>query len=263
VSKRVAQLEERLGARLLHRSTRRVRPTEEGAAYYERCIRIVHEAEAADRALVDRAGAPRGLVRVTAPTAMGGFLGPVAIELLRTHPGISLEIVLIDRRVDLIQEGFDLAIRAGPLRDSSLVARRLGVSERCLVASPAYVAAHAAPKRPAELRKHQCIVSRTGPGPVEWTLERGRRRIAIAVDGRLGVSTTQLAREAALAGLGIANLPRFTVKDDLAAKRLVLVLPDWPPRKGEIHLLYAGGQHLSPRVRALIDLSVAWFAARR
>src|SRR5262245_55884222 len=136
VSKRVADLEQRLGTRLLQRSTRRVQPTAEGAAYYERCRRVVREAEAADRAVMDSDGTPRGLVRLTAPIAMAGFVAPIAEAYLRRHPGVALDVALLDRKVDLIQEGFDLALRAGPLRDSSLVVRRLGRSERVLCAHP-------------------------------------------------------------------------------------------------------------------------------
>ncbi len=260
VSKRVAELEARLGVRLLHRSTRRVRLTEEGAAYYERCRRVVHEAEDADRAVRDHDGAPRGLVRMTAPAATAGFLAPIAERFLRAHPGVSLELQLLDRQVDLIQEGFDLAIRAGPMRDSSLVARRLGASERCLVASPAYLAAHGTPRHPRDLRTHECI--RNEAGAVAWRFERGRRKLAVPVAGRYVVSSSQLAREGALVGLGIASVPRFTATADLAAGRLVAVLPDWPLRRGELHLLYPSGKHLSPRVRALIDLIVGWFQQR-
>ncbi len=260
VSKRVAELEARLGVRLLHRSTRRVRLTEEGAAYHERCRRIVHEAEDADRAVQDSAGAPRGLVRLTAPAATAGFLSPIAAHFLRAHPGVSLEIQLLDRRVDLIQEGFDLAIRAGPMRDSSLVARRLGTSERCLVASPAYLAARGAPRHPRDLRRHECI--RTEAGAVAWRFERGRRKLAVPVAGRYVASSGQLARDGALAGLGIASVPRFVAAPDLAAGRLAAVLPDWPLRRGELHLLYPSGRQLSPRVRALIDLIAGWFQQR-
>jgi DNA-binding transcriptional LysR family regulator len=260
VSKRVAELERRLGARMLHRSTRRVQTTVEGAAYFASCERVVRDAEAADRAMMDRESTPRGLVRLSAPVAMGAFVAPILEAYLHAHPGVALDVVLVDRRVDLIKEGFDLALRAGPLRDSALVVRRLAQTERCLCASPRLFADRAAPRHPRELARHECIAFRTEPGKATWTFERGHRATTVAVTGRYSVSSGALARSGALAGLGIANLPRFLVADDLLAGRLVPVLPGWPLKRGEIHLLYASGVHLSPRVRALIDLFVDRFA---
>ena len=259
VSKRVAELERRLGARLLQRSTRRVQPTAEGAAYFARCERITNDAAAADRAVVDSDTTPRGLVRLSAPVATAGFLAPILEEYLRTYPDVALDVVLLDRRVDLIQEGFDLAVRAGPLRDSALVTRRLGQSDRCLCASPALFEGRRPPRHPRELAQLPCIPFRTEPGRTEWVFERAGKQVAVEVTGRYTVSSGALARSGAVAGLGIANVPRFQVADDLAAGRLVPVLPDWPLRRGQIHLLYPSGQHLSPRVRALIELFVRSF----
>jgi DNA-binding transcriptional LysR family regulator len=262
VSKRVAELEGRLRVRLLHRSTRRVQPTEEGALYYERCRRVVQEAHAADRLLHDREGAPRGLVRMTAAVAMGGFISPIVTRFLNDYPGVELEVALTDRHVDIVNEGYDLAVRAAAMRDSSLVVRRLGESVRCLVASPAYIESHGTPKRPRDLESHACVIARTGPGRTQWTLERGGKDTVVSVGGRLIASTGALARDGALAGLGIANVPRFLVTDDLARARLIEILPSWPPRRGELHLLYPSAAHLSPRVRALIDMIVGSFARR-
>jgi DNA-binding transcriptional LysR family regulator len=256
VSKRVAELEQRLGTQLLHRSTRRVRLTEEGAAYYERCTRIVREVEDADREMLDRDGAPRGLVRLTAPPQMAPLLAPIVHRLLSAYPELALDLVLTDRRVDVVQEGFDIALRAGPLRDSSLVARRLGASRRVVVAHPRYLAARGTPRRPADLVKHDCIVT----GDREWTFERSARRVTVTVGGRYRVTSIQLAREGALAQHGIASIPRFMVEQDLAARRLVVVLPAWPLRAGEVHLLYGAAPHTSPRVRVVIEHCVAAFA---
>ena len=257
VSKRVAELERRLGARLLQRSTRRVQPTAEGAAYFERCERVLRDAEAADRAVLDSDAEPRGPVRVTAPVAMAGFLAPIFERYLAAHPAVALEVTLLDRKVDLIQEGFDLAVRAAPLRDSALVVRRLGATDRCLCASPQLFATRRPPRHPRELAHHACIAFRTEPGKTAWVFARAGKRLTVEVGGRYSVSSGQLARSGALAGLGIANLPRFLVADDLAAGRLVPVLPDWPLEAGHMHLLYPSAVHLSPRVRALIDALVA------
>ena len=259
VSKRVAELERRLGARLLQRSTRRVQPTVEGAAYFDRCTRVLREAEAADRAVLDSDAEPRGPVRLTAAVAMAGFLAPILERYLAAHPAVTLEVVLLDRKVDLIQEGFDLAVRAGPLRDSALVVRRLGVTDRCVCASPSLFAQRRAPRHPRELAQHACIALRSEAGKTAWSFARAGTRVTVEVSGRYSVSSAQLARSGALAGLGIANLPRFLVADDLAAGRLVPVLPDWPIDAGHIHLLYPSAVHLSPRVRALIDALVGSF----
>jgi DNA-binding transcriptional LysR family regulator len=260
VSKRVAELEQRLGVRLLHRSTRRMRMTEEGTAYYERCARIVTDAEHADREIVDRDATPRGIVRMTAPVAAAPIVSSLVAEFLRAYPNVSLEVVLVDRRVDLIAEGFDLAIRTGPLRDSALVSRRLTIAERCVCAHPSYLAGRPRLRRPADLRAHECIGLRAGTAArIAWSFERRGREIEVEVSGRYVVSSPQLARDGAIAGLGIVNLPRFMLHDDLATGRVVEVLASWRPRPGELHALYPSGRQLSPRVRALVDTCVAHF----
>jgi DNA-binding transcriptional LysR family regulator len=257
VSKRVAELESRLGVQLLQRSTRRLRLTDEGSDYYDRCRRIVADAEEADRTLAGDDGALRGLVRVSAPLSIGAHLGPLAAQFLTDHAHVSLELSLSDRRVDLIAEAFDLAIRVGPLRDSALVARRIGpASEGILCAAPTYLARHPAPRRPADLRRHECVVVRTAPGRIVWTFDRRGRTLAVPVTGRYAVSSMLLARDGALAGLGIASLPRRFAADDLRAGHLVQVLPEWPIRRGELHLLHAGGRSLAPAVRAFADLLI-------
>jgi DNA-binding transcriptional LysR family regulator len=255
ISKRIGELEARLGVRLLQRTTRLVRPTEEGALYYEHCARVVHDAELADRALLDRDATPRGLVRVTAPVAAAAIMSPLAARFLRAYPGVSLEVILLDRRVDLVAEGFDVAIRVGPLRDSALVARRLQAAPRCACASPGYLARRPAPHRPGELRGHDCIGLGAARGPRAWMFERRGRAVTVEPAPRYVVSSPQLAREGALEGLGIACLPRFVVDADLAAGRLVEVLPGWQLPAAELFVLYPTARHLSPRVRAFVELA--------
>ncbi|HEU5056522.1 MAG TPA: LysR family transcriptional regulator [Kofleriaceae bacterium] len=259
VSKRVGQLEDRLGTRLLHRSTRRIRLTGDGEIYYEHCRRVAADAEEADRAVTGRDDAIRGTVRMTAPLAFGGRLGPVLERFLREHPAVSLELSLTDRRVDLEQERFDLAIRVGPLGDSSLVARRIGATESWLCASPRYLRGRPAIRRPADLREHDCVLHRPTADPVVWTFERGGRRVSVPVAGRYAVSSLPLAYSGARAGLGIANLPKSFVEKDLRARRLVRLLADWTTRRGELHLLFPGRPQVRPAVRALVDRMSAWF----
>jgi DNA-binding transcriptional LysR family regulator len=256
VSKRLAQLESRLGVRLLHRSTRSVRLTDEGAAYYERCRRVVADAEEADRALADRDDTPRGRVRISASDALGQWLAPVVHRFLHDHPRVSVELSLTDARVDVIGEGFDLAIRAGPLRDTALVARRLGSTSALLCASPAYLDAHPAPSVPLELAQHACIVA---PGRAVWTFERDGERVVVPVAGRYAVGSMRLAHGGALAGLGIARVARVIAEPDLAAGRLRQVLADWPLERGHVHVLYANPRPAA-RVRAFVALLAEAYA---
>lgn len=263
VSRRVAELEARLGIRLLHRSTRRLRLSDEGAVYYERCRRIAADAEEADRAVGTGEAAVRGAVRVSAPIAFGERLAPIAQKFLAVHPAASLEIRLSDQRVDLIEEGFDVAIRFGPLVDSSLVARRIGATESWVCASPRYLAGRTPPRRPADLRGHDCVIHQPGPERVVWSFERGGRKVNVAVTGRYLVSSVALARAGALAGLGIASLPARFVEDGVRAGRLVRLLAEWTTRRGELHLLYHGGPYARPAVRALVALMEGSLRAER
>jgi DNA-binding transcriptional LysR family regulator len=260
VSKRVAELEDRLGTRLLHRSTRHVKLTADGAAYHAECRRIVADAQAADRAMTARDGALRGRIRVTVPRLLEETLAPVMERFLHEHPNVSLELWSTNRRVDLVEEGVDLAIRPGVLPDSSLVARRLGQVEHCICASPEYLARHRAVSKPSDLREHSCIAF-TGRGePQTWSFERGGKKVPVAVGGRYSVSSGALMRRGALAGLGVANVPEFLVAEDVAAGRLVRLLEGWTIGRGAVHLVYPSSRHLSPAVRALLDLLVSTFS---
>ena len=259
VSKRVAQLEDRLGSRLLQRSTRRVKLTAAGSAYYEECRRIVADAYAADRSVTGREGALRGLVRVTAPWLLEGAVAPVMERFIEDNPNVSLDLRITNRRGNLVEEGIDLAIRPGSLPDSSLVARRLGEAEHCICASPDYLARHGAVKKPPDLRRHSCISFTGRGGQQTWTFERRGKKVSVPVSGRYSVSSGALMRHAAIAGIGIASVPEFLVEDDVAAGRLVRLLDGWSTGRGAVHLVYPSGRHLSPIVRALVDLLVSTF----
>jgi DNA-binding transcriptional LysR family regulator len=263
VSKRVGELESRLGLRLLHRTTRNVKLTNAGNAYYEHCKRIVEEAEAADRTVADEDASPRGTVRVTAPLLLGETLAPVMERFLSEHPAVSLQLWLTDRRVDLIGEGVDVAIRPGELADSSLVARRLGDIEHVICASPNYLRGRDPVKVPIDLRAHWCIGFQDGRTEGLWTFERDGERRSIAVEGRYGVSSLRLIRSGALAGLGVANVPEFLVRDDIRDGRLVRLLQKWTIGRGAVHLVFPTSRKLSPRVRALVDFITTTFAENR
>jgi DNA-binding transcriptional LysR family regulator len=262
VSKRIAELEDRLATQLLHRTTRTIKLTQSGAAYYEQCMRIVQEAEEADRAIAESDASLHGTVRVTAPWLLGETLEPVMERFLADHANVTLDLWLTDRRVDLIEEGVDLAIRAGALPDSSLVARRLGDVEHRIVASPAYLAGGPPIRVPKDLEAHRCVAFRERRDAA-WPLQRGDKKVSVHVEARYTVASLHLVRHAALAGIGIAHVPQFLVEQDFAARRLVRLLPEWTIYPGAVHVVHPSSRNLSPRVRALADLLVETFAKDR
>jgi DNA-binding transcriptional LysR family regulator len=251
VSRKVSELEDRVGARLIHRTTRKLGLTDAGRIYYEHAARIVGEIEEADQAVGRMQAAPRGPLRVTAPLAFD-MLGPVVSSYMARYRDVTVELVCTDRRVDLVEEGFDLAIRAGTLADSSLVARRLGALKRVLVAAPAYCKQHGTPRAPADLAQHACITFGAGSAPNHWILFSGEQRAEVRVTPRLTVNDLRILSEAARAAIGIAAMPSYVIAEDLAAKRLRRVLPDWATEEIPVHALYPTARHLSPKVATFI-----------
>jgi DNA-binding transcriptional LysR family regulator len=265
VSQRVSELEERLGARLLQRTTRKLGLTDAGRIYYEYCVRIVAEVEDADRAVAKLQETPRGLLRMTVP-ASTQFLGPVFSEFLTRCSGVRLEVLCTDRSVDLVEESFDLAIRAGGLPDSTLVARNLGLSHFVLVASPRYLKKHGRPRSPQDLTKHDCLIFGVGAQPRVWHLTQGNEASEVKLTPKLSVNDLDILQNAAIGGVGVALLPDFRCVEDLRAKRLELVLPNWHAPSQPVHAVYPTGRHLSPKVRVMLDhlqkrVAVAWALA--
>jgi len=262
VSHRVARLEARLGARLLHRTTRSVRCTDAGSAYFERCARIVSAAEEADEAASERHGALRGRIRLCAPSLFGTTLLPAVLaEYLGAHPETEVEVILRDGPVDLAGEGIDLAVRVGRVPGEGLVSRRLGAAHHVVCASPRYAREHALPRTPGELAQHECVLYAGLPVvPAAWPFARGGETVRVRVRGRLTVGSVALAHRAALDGLGIATLPAFVCAADLRANRLVRVLEAWAGLSTTIHVVYPTRRHVPSRVRRFIDLMVERFA---
>lgn len=252
VSRKVSALEERLGARLLQRTTRKLSLTDVGRTYYQHAARVVAEVEEAERAVHRLQETPRGLLRVTIPLNFG-FFAPIVTAFMSRYPEVQLEIVCADRVVDLVEEGFDVAIRAGELGDSSLVARSLGALKSYLVASPGFLRRHGTPDRPEEIGRLDCVVFGAGPDRFTWKLTRGGETTTVRIRPRLVVNDFELLDEAARSGLGIAVLPLFRCIDDLRAKRLRRVLPEWCAREVPLHAVYPSTRHLSPKVRAFLD----------
>ncbi len=256
VSRKVAELEERVGARLLQRTTRKLGLSDAGRAYFDHTARIVAQAEEAERALGRLEAAPRGLLRATAPLSLS-VLAPIVAEYLSRYPEVRLELLCNDRRVDLVEEGFDVAVRVGRLEDSSLVLRPLGAIRRVLVAAPSYCAAHGAPKAPAELAHHAGIVFSGSPDPTLWSLRGTGARVSVRVPARVVANDLDVVREAARAGLGVAWLPEFAAEGDLRERRLVRLLPSWCSDDVPLQAVYPTARLLSPKVAAFVELLVA------
>ncbi|HYC05062.1 MAG TPA: LysR family transcriptional regulator [Azospirillaceae bacterium] len=267
-SRRVAELEGRLGARLLNRTTRHISLTEAGEAFYKRCIRILADVEEAERAATDLHGAPRGLLKVAAPMSFGMLhLAKAVADFLETYPEIELAMELNDRFVDLVEEGYDVAVRIGRLKDSSLVARRLCPARRVVCASPGYLKRRGVPKVPEELAQHDCLVYTNNPQPDLWTFPTtpgptapgGSEMRGVRVSTRLSANNGDVLRAAAVAGQGIVVLPTFIVGEDLAAGRLEPVLLDWTVSDQGVHCVYPPGRNLSPKVRVFVDFLAGRF----
>ena len=254
VSRKVAQLEERLDARLLQRTTRKLSLTEIGKAYYERCARIVSDIAEAEQMVSDLQAAPRGLLRVTAPVDVGGlYLGCLIAEFLAGQPDIQIELVLSDRVFDLVDERLDVGLRFGPLPDSSLVARRLGPVDGYLVASPAYLARRGTPTHPDQLAGHDMVRFVPIKRLRSWTLT-GPRGVEVEVQPTSRFTTNGMfaAREAVRAGAGISMLSDFAVSADLADGRLVRVLPAWRGFSNELFAVYPSTRNLSPKLKSFL-----------
>jgi len=261
VTHAVKELEARLGVRLLHRTTRQVRATLDGEAYYARCTRLLADFEEAES--VFRAGAlnPTGRLRVDlhATIAVHTII-PALPDFLARYPGIALELGTGDRSVDLVREGVDCVIRGGELQDSSLIARRLGSHEQATCASPAYLAAHGVPQTPADLAGHQAVNYLSPNTGRVWDMEftvDGEVR-SLPLPGRVAVNSTDTYVACCLSGFGLIQLPRYGVAHHLASGALCEVLADYRPPQMQISALYPQHRQLSPRVRVFLD----WVASR-
>jgi DNA-binding transcriptional LysR family regulator len=251
VSDRLVELERSLGTRLLQRSTRKVSLTEDGAAFFERAVRIVREVQEAASDMAERRGSLSGPLRISAPVTFGRMhLGPALYAFLALHPDIRLTLDLNDRRVDPSSDGFDAIIRHGPMSDSELVAWPLATSRRMLVAAPAYLARHGTPASPAELEGHRGIFY-TNRGSDDWRFtSQGQTRI---VHGRQGVvlNNGDMMRDAAIAGLGVALLPSFIVSQALQAQTLRIVDIGIEADQEHIYIAHPDGRNPSTKLRAL------------
>ena len=255
VSKQVARLEADLGVRLLQRTTRRLSLTGEGATFFEGCQRMLAEASAAERSVTHLAGGVRGRLRINAPMSFGILhLAPALPAFQARHPELAVELILNDRRVDLIEEGFDVGLRIGGLPSSSLIARRLAGSRPAVCASPDYLARNGRPETPEDLRNHHCLLYSYLDPPKLWRFQSAGGARRVTVEGPLETNNGEALLQAALAGLGITRLPSFIVGPALCDGRLIELLKDWQdPREPAIYVVYPERRHLAPKVRAFVD----------
>jgi DNA-binding transcriptional LysR family regulator len=252
VSRKITDLEQRLGVRLLQRTTRTLSLTDEGRTYHDFCARIVDEIDEAELAVGRLRAVPRGPLRVTTPLNFG-FMGSIVADFAKDNPEVSLEIVSTDRVVSLVEERFDVAVRAASLGDSTLIARPLGEIRRIAVASPAYVKRRGRPREPADVAEHDCLAFGAGATPTLWRFEKGAASVDVTVKPRLVINDFEVLADAALAGLGIAMLPIFRCAGELRERRLERVLKEWRSPRVVIHAVYPTARYLSPKVRAFVE----------
>jgi DNA-binding transcriptional LysR family regulator len=258
VSKQIQKLEEHLGTRLMNRTTRRLSLTETGRAFYERSTQIMADVAEAEQIAGQMTRMPQGVLRVTIPLSYGQHrLGAIIGDYTQAYPQVQLDISLSDRKVDLVDEGFDLAIRIGAMPQSDLIARKLGGVRSIVCAAPAYLARHGAPQTPADLAQHACLgYTLTGTG-ADWRLEGPAGLAIVPISGPIRADNGDIIRLAALGGAGIVFQPHFIVGDDIAAGRLVRVLPQWQSAELGVYAVYPSRKHLSAKVRTFVDFLVA------
>lgn len=254
VSLQIARLEQRLGVRLLHRTTRKLRLTDEGDAFYERCRRVMEDIDDAERSIMQEVEKPRGHLRITAPVEFGTvFLGPWVADYLRRYPEVSIELELTSRMVDIVGESYDLAIRTGHLATSSHIARKLGTVSRHLYASPLYLERRGTPQTPEEVKRHTCLGHRSQVEGQGWTLTDGKRELSVKVEFRLVANSFAMLRDTAAHAAGITIIPDYICRDAVGAGRLVRVLPNWSIEPADIFVVYPTRRLMAPRVRSFID----------
>lgn len=264
VAKHVQALEKRLGVRLINRTTRRQALTEAGSVYYERCRRLLAEADLADSSVSLMRETPRGTLRVTAPVSFGTRrVAPALADFLKLYPEVRVDLTLSDRVIDLVEEGFEVAIRIGRPVDSQFIARPLHPYSSVLCASPDYIRQHGQPKVPQDLLEHDCLGLTLAGVRGRWRLRRGGEEQVVAFTPRLRIDNGEGLRQAALAGAGIVLQPEVLLAGDIAAGDLIRILPSWELPSRPVHLLYMRDQlGLTPKVRCFVDFVVQRFQSR-
>jgi DNA-binding transcriptional LysR family regulator len=261
VSKHVGELEQRLGARLLNRTTRRVATTEVGRAFCERARELLADFDALEDSVRSETGIPRGLLKITAPQVFGELeFMEMVWAFQKAHPAVTLDILLADRTIDIVGEGFDLALRISELVDSSLIARKLCDMRILACAAPAYLKSRGRPQRPEDLVNHVCLVDTNFKSPTLWRFNRKGTPVSIRVTPSLSVNSAPAIRQAVLKAQGIGLCPEFVVARDVARGTLVSLFDEAPAYEMAVQLVYPHRHHLSAKVRAFLDFAVAWYS---
>ena len=252
----IQKLEATLGVRLLNRTTRHVSVTPDGAAYYDRCVAILAEVRETEESLVKQHATPRGRIRVDVPTLMASSVFvPALPQFFARYPEIDLALACNERRADLLEEGIDCAVWSGEIEESSLVARRVGFLYFATCAAPSYLAVHGQPAHPDDLIRHRCInhFSPRSGKTVDWVFSKDGARVQTSLRGNIALEDENSYVAAAEAGLGIAQIPAFVLKDAMERGTLELVLADWFPEPSPLYVVYPQNRHLSNKVRVFVD----------
>jgi DNA-binding transcriptional LysR family regulator len=258
--KQIRALEEGLGIKLLARTTRRQSLTDGGQIFYERARNILAEMDLAEALMAETRSEPRGRLRISAPVTWGSHvLTPVLAEYLRRYPEVSVDLSLTNRNVDLVEEGFDILFRAGDLPDSSLIGKRLAPYHLVLCAAPAYLAAAGQPRTPQDLTQHECLVFAHSSLRSHWSFIGPQGRVTVPITGRFCANSGEALRAAALSGMGILFQPYQLVADEIAAGRLVRLLPDHEPPPRPLHALYASDRQMTPKLRSFLNFIAQQF----
>lgn len=264
VSKYITELEDDLGVRLLNRTTRQVSLTEVGESYYKEASEILQRIDDLQASIQSSHGGVRGRLRVSAPRSVGDFLlNRAMMDFLAENPEVSLDLRLDDRFVDLIDEGFDVAIRITDMEDSSMIARKVAPFQMIICAAPEVIEAYGAPEVPADLAARPCIIDTNIRIKQNWDFIKDGHKTSVVVRGRVEVNSALGGRDAALAGLGFLRTPLMFVAEDVAKGRLVSVLDGYEPNNRAIYAVYPHRRHLSGKVRAFVDFLVDWVAKRK
>jgi DNA-binding transcriptional LysR family regulator len=260
-SKYVGQLEEHLGVRLLNGTTRRLNVTEVGQAYYQRCRQLLDDMDELEAAVRQQQEAPQGHLIVAAPTTFGEmYLTRAVADYLQVQPGVSVELVLADRFVNIVDEGFDLAVRIGKLADSSLISRRLAPARIALCASPDYLNSAGVPAHPRELEALHCVIDTNIQDPEQWPFQEQGQSFRVKVNGRFRVNNALAVREMLLAGQGIGLCPFYVIEEDVRAGRLQVMLQEYEAMDYGIYAVYPHNRHLAAKVRTFVDYLADHFA---
>jgi len=260
LSRRVARLEEQLGARLLTRTAQGAQPTDIGQAYFARASNILADLEAAQEVVDDAVTQVSGTIRITAPLSFGSqHLAPALADFAKLHPKVDLDVSLSDQRIDMMAGGFDMAVRIGNLSDSSLVARRIAPVRAVVVASPSYLDERGRPEHPRDLAGHDLLIYANIPVYEQWRFRVGSRWEHVRGHPRFRADNGELLREAACAGLGVVVLPSFIASSAIASGKLEILLRDYPLDEVGLHLVMPPGRAATARIRALIDFLAARF----